>query len=259
MSTSVGINGACGRMGLRLCAMAGETEGVELADAKEQPGHAMIGKHAGESTVTIGEQFAGNADAYIDFTVPVATRTFVPWCVEHGKAAVIGTTGLTDDDQRLIDDAGKTIPIIWASNYSLVVNVLMHLSRQAAAMLGNDYDIEVLEAHHRYKKDAPSGTALSIARGLCETTGRSFDDDVIFTRHGDEVTRQPNEITMQTLRIGDHPGEHTVYFAAPGERLEIKHVSTSRDSYVVGALQAAKWIAGKPAGRYQMADVLGIG
>jgi 4-hydroxy-tetrahydrodipicolinate reductase len=266
-NVSIAIAGAGGRMGGRLIALAAEDPVLEIVAATEAAGHAAVGKDAGVVAgveplgVTITETPDPDALAgalLIDFTTPEATRQNIAFCERSGVGMVVGTTGLTDADQAAIDKAAARAPMLWASNYSLVVNVLFELAARAADMLGGGFDIEILEAHHRFKKDAPSGTALTLAQRICEAAGREFDRDVVFTRHGDDVTRQPNEITMQTLRIGDHPGEHTAYFAGLGERLEIKHVSTSRDSYVKGALQAAKWLAGRPAGRYGMNDVLGL-
>ncbi len=255
---NVAIAGAAGRMGRRLCALAGQTDGIALAEAFDAPGHPDIGQAVPESEVTIGDRFTGKADVLIDFTTPAVTAELIEQCAQHRNAMVIGTTGLGEVHQRAIGQAASTIPILQAPNFSLVVNVLTMLAAQAAERLGEAYDIEILEAHHRFKKDAPSGTALNLARHICRATGRSFDDDVIFTRHGDQVTRRKGEITMQALRLGDAAGEHTVYFAAPGERMELRHVATSRDSYATGALHAAKWLHGRSAGHYDMADVLGL-
>ncbi len=264
---NLAIAGAGGRMGGRLIALGSEDAELEIVAATEAPGHPAIGKDAGAvaGVEPLGVTITDSLDAdtlagalLIDFTTPEATRRHIAFCERSGVGMVVGTTGLSDADQAAIDRAAARAPMLWASNYSLVVNVLFELAARAADMLGDGFDIEILEAHHRFKKDAPSGTALTLARRICETAGRDFDRDLVFTRHGDEVTRQPNEITMQTLRIGDHPGEHTAYFAGLGERLEIRHVSTSRDSYVKGALAAAKWLAGRPAGRYGMKDVLGL-
>ena len=253
----VAIAGADGRMGRRLCAMAIETEGTSLGEAFERPGHASIGST--RDGVTITEQFAGTADVLIDFTTPQATRANLARCVELNKPIIIGTTGLSDEDEAAIDEAATKIPIVQAANFSLVVNVLTKLAAEAAQLLGPAYDIEIVEAHHKFKKDAPSGTALAIARSLCEATDRDPKKDIRLDRAGDDVPRQPNEITVQALRLGDVVGEHTVMFGAPGERMELRHIGTSRDSYAGGAVHAAKWIIGKPTGRYNMADVLGLG
>ncbi|MEM9882642.1 MAG: 4-hydroxy-tetrahydrodipicolinate reductase [Planctomycetota bacterium] len=244
--TRLAIHGAAGRMGQRLVALAGDEPQLTVTAAVD----------ASDPT---GDRLAPDvADVVIDFTLPDGFRQALAFCVEHRTALVVGTTGLTAADQQALDDAAETIPLIQATNFSQVVNVLNHLAAQAVRLLGDGYDLEILEAHHRYKQDAPSGTALTLARVVAEAAGRDFERVVKLARHGDDP-RKPDDITVQTLRIGDHAGEHTLYLAAPGERLELKHVSTSRDSYAAGALRAAKWLAGRPAGRYTMADVLGLG
>jgi 4-hydroxy-tetrahydrodipicolinate reductase len=194
----------------------------------------------------------------IDFSVPAATPGVAEACAEAGVGLVVGTTGLDAAAESALAAASGRTAVLVASNFSLVVNVLHALSAEAARALGEGFDIELLEAHHRYKRDAPSGTALALARTVCEASGREVEADVRLSRHGDDVPRRPNEVTVQTLRIGDHPGEHTVYFAGLGERLELRHVSTSRDSYASGALRAAAWLAGRGAGRYTVAEALGL-
>jgi len=262
--TKIGIGGAAGRMGRRLVALGHEDPALTVVGAVDAPSHPDAGADAGQLAgvgrlgVPLAGELAGGADVVIDFSLPAGFRRTLAWCREARTPLVIGTTGLTDADDAAIDAAAGAIPVLRATNFSLVVNVLHELIARAAPMLGPGYDIEVMEAHHRFKKDAPSGTALSLARTACDATGRDFAKDVLTTRSGDDVPRQANDITVQSIRIGDHPGEHTVYFAAPGERLELKHVSTSRDSYATGALRAAKWLASQPAGRYGMKDVLGI-
>jgi 4-hydroxy-tetrahydrodipicolinate reductase len=169
----------------------------------------------------------------------------------------IGTTGLQPSDHALIDDAAKEIAILQAPNMSLGVNLMFKVAAQMAKILGDDYDIEITELHHRFKKDAPSGTAMGIAEAILKSTGKSRDA-LVFDRHGAECTRKRGDIGMQALRVGDEVGKHTVYFAALGERLELTHTATTRDTFAHGALKAAIWLAGKPAGRYTMADVLGL-
>ncbi|NBC11542.1 MAG: 4-hydroxy-tetrahydrodipicolinate reductase [Planctomycetes bacterium] len=264
MSTTIAIHGAAGRMGRRLVALAAADADLTLTAAADAPGHPDLGRDAGELAgagklgVPLTEALVDPPAVVIDFSLPEGTRRVLPWCVEHRVPLVLGTTGLSDADDAALAEAANTIPLLRATNFSLVVNVLHDLIKRAAPLLGDDYDIEIMEAHHRFKKDAPSGTALSLAQTVCAATGRDFGRDVLTTRSGDAVPRQPNEVTVQAIRIGDHPGEHTVYFAAPGERLELKHVSTSRDSYALGALRAAKWLARQSAGRYDMKDVLGL-
>ena len=261
--TRLAIHGAAGRMGRRLVALATENQALTPVAAIDHAGHADLGTDAGTLagcdalgfplSDTLGDT---DCDALIDFSLPEGFRKALAACVERKLPIVVGTTGLTAEDQAALNDAAKAIPVLQATNFSLVVNVLWKLAGEAARLL-EGYDIEVLEAHHRFKQDAPSGTALTLANVLCEATGRDPDEALVFARHGD-MPRNPDDITVQTLRIGDDPGQHTAYFAGIGERLEIKHVSTSRDSYALGALRAAAWLAGKGPGRYDMRDVLGL-
>jgi 4-hydroxy-tetrahydrodipicolinate reductase len=193
----------------------------------------------------------------IDFTVPAATRHWLKICRDRGIAMLIGTTGLQDEDHALIDRAAEAIPVLQAPNMSLGVNLLMKVVADIAKRLGDDYDIEIVEGHHRFKKDAPSGTAMGLLESILKATGKTRDQ-VVFDRHGDDVVRKRGEIGMHALRIGDEVGKHTVYFAALGERLEIGHVATNRDTFVHGALRAAKWLAKQKPGRYTVRDVLGL-
>jgi 4-hydroxy-tetrahydrodipicolinate reductase len=261
--TRLAIHGAAGRMGRRLVALAAEDAALKPVAAIEHAGHSDLGTDAGTLAGTdalgfpLTETLADtDCDALIDFSLPEGFRKALADCVQRKIPIVVGTTGLTPDDDAALSDAAQTIPVLQATNFSLVVNVMWKLAGQAAKLL-EGYDIEVLEAHHRFKQDAPSGTALTLAQKLCEATGRDPEQALVFARHGD-APRNDNDITVQTLRIGDDPGQHTAYFAGIGERLEIKHVSTSRDSYALGALRAAKWLADKSPGRYDMSDVLGL-
>ena len=268
--TKIAIVGADGRMGRRLVALATESDELTVVAAIDSPKSPNIGKDSGEIagissinvplTSSLADAIkSAKPDAVIDFSVLAVLPNTVATCRSTGTPLIIGTTGISEADDTLITEAGKDIPIIWASNFSLVVNVMNLLSAKAAQLLGPAYDIEIIEAHHRFKKDAPSGTAITLAKNICEAVDHhDFDRDVIFSRHGDDCTRKPNEITVQAVRIGDHPGEHTAYFAALGERLEIKHISTTRDSYVSGALKSAPWLTSQPNGRYNMKDVLGL-
>jgi 4-hydroxy-tetrahydrodipicolinate reductase len=261
--TSIAINGAAGRMGRRLVALASEDAGLTLAAAIDR---TEIGEDAGllAGVKTLGvpvtPALTKKVDALIDFTVPAGTRGAIEACLKTGSALVIGTTGLTAGDHKLIDDAAKAIAVLQAPNMSLGVNLLFALAAQVARRLGDDYDIEITEAHHRFKKDAPSGTALGIAQAICEATGKDIIKDVVHGRHGDDVTRKRGQIGMHALRMGDVVGEHTASFATLGERLELTHLATTRDSFARGALHAAKWLAepGRKPGRYRMADVLGL-
>lgn len=248
MTTTLAIHGSAGRMGQRLLA---------LADADAD----LTVTLAVDASTPAGDRLDADGppvDVLIDFTLPEGFRAALRYCVDTATPIVVGTTGLTEKDQADLDAASRTIAVLQATNFSQVVNVLNHLAAQAVKLLGDDYDLEILEAHHRYKQDAPSGTALTLARVVADAAGRDFDRHVKLTRHGDDP-RQPKDITVQTLRIGDDAGQHTLFLAAPGERLELKHVSTSRDSYAAGALRAAKWLKTRQAGRYSMKDVMGLG
>src|SRR5206468_10972387 len=178
-------------------------------------------------------------------------------CRDRGIAMVIGTTGLQQADHDIIDQTALHIPLLQAPNMSLGVNLLFKIVGDVAKRLGDDYDIEIVEGHHRFKKDAPSGTAMGLADAILKATGKG-PDALVYDRHGDDVVRRRGEVGMHALRIGDEVGRHTAYFAALGERLELTHVATNRDTFVHGALKAARWLAGRKPGRYSVADVLGL-
>ena len=260
------ICGAAGRMGRRLIALALEEQPrrfalVAAADAAASP---FIGRDAGQlagggdAGVMIAATITGKPRVAIDFSVPAATRALIPFAVENNIALIVGTTGLTADDHALIDSAARTIPIMQATNTSLGVNLLFQVAAQIAQKLGPDYDIEIVEAHHNQKKDAPSGTALSLAESIVAATGRSMEQDIVYGRHGGEAKRVPGSIGMHAVRMADVVGEHTIYYATAGERIELKHVASTRDTFVRGALRAAEWIATQEPGRYSMKDVLGL-
>ena len=266
MSTiSLGISGAAGRMGKRLIALAAEQPDVfKITTAIDAPQSPALGKDAGTLAgtnpvgVALTTTLAGNPDVIIDFSAPPATRALLKECVERKIALLIGTTGLTAADQELITHAADTIPILQATNTSLGVNVLLAVAAQVARQLGEPYDIEIVEAHHNLKKDSPSGTALSLAESICQATGRSMGDDLVHGREGHDTLRKKGTIGMHAVRMGDVVGEHTIYYATPGERIEIRHVATNRDTFVRGALRAAAFLAKQKAGRYTMANVLGL-
>jgi 4-hydroxy-tetrahydrodipicolinate reductase len=261
--TSIAIAGAAGRMGGRLIALAKQAGDFQIAGAIERNDHPAQSRDAGEVAgigqigVPITSDLRQKPQVLIDFTSPESTLNWLKTCRERGIALVIGTTGLQRSDHELIDDAARAVAVLQAPNMSLGVNLLLGLVAEAARVLGDDYDIEIVEAHHRFKKDAPSGTAMAIAESILAATGKGREA-LVHGRHGDEALRARGEIGMHALRIGDEVGRHTTYFAALGERLELTHVATSRDTFVHGALRAAKWLAGKAAGRYSMRDVLGL-
>jgi 4-hydroxy-tetrahydrodipicolinate reductase len=211
----------------------------------------------GKLGVPVTAELAATPQVLIDFTAPASMRQWLKTCRDRGVGMVIGTTGLQPGDQAMIDQAAGDIPVLQAPNMSLGVNLLFKVAAEVAKRLGDDYDIEIVEGHHRFKKDAPSGTAMGLADAILAATGKTRDA-LAYGRHGDDVTRRRGEIGMHALRIGDEVGKHTAYFAALGERLELTHVATNRDTFVHGALRAARWLAGRKAGRYSIADVLGL-
>jgi 4-hydroxy-tetrahydrodipicolinate reductase len=261
--TTIAITGAAGRMGTRLSALAKQAGDFEVVGAIERPGHPAQSRDAGELAgigpigVPVSFDLKPTPKVLIDFTVPDSTRHWLKTCRDRRIAMVIGTTGLQDNDHAAIDQAAVDIPILQAPNMSLGVNVLFKIAGEVARMLGDDYDTEIVEGHHRFKKDAPSGTALGLADAILKATAKTRDA-LKYDRHGDDVVRKRGEIGMHALRIGDEVGRHTAYFAALGERIELTHVATNRDTFAHGALRAAKWLAGQKPGRYRIADMLGL-
>lgn len=268
MSIKVGITGAAGRMGRTLIEAIALTEGkLSLSAAIEQPDSSLLGADAGElsgqgknGVAVVGDlaSVIGDIDVLIDFTVPAATVANVALCKEHGVAMVIGTTGFTPEQQAEIDAAAKVIAICKASNFSTGVNVCFKLLDMAARVLGDDVDIEISEAHHRHKVDAPSGTALSMGQVVADALGRDLNKVAVYGREGQTGARDRDTIGFATVRAGDIVGDHTVTFAADGERVEITHKASSRMSFARGAVRAAGWLKGQNAGLYDMQDVLGI-
>jgi len=225
-----------------------------IAAVEANPEATLLGSHdAGEDLVSI---LAG-ADAVIDFTLHSFTKDLLAAALETNTRLVMGTTGHSDEELALIAEAAKTLPIVKAANFSVGVNTLFHLTRKAAAILDNEtFDIEVTEMHHRHKIDAPSGTARRLLEILNEETNTTYSDDVAHGRVGNIGARPSKEIGMHTLRGGDVVGDHTVMFAADGERFELTHKASSRMTFASGAVRAALWLADKPAGLYDMQDVL---
>jgi 4-hydroxy-tetrahydrodipicolinate reductase len=258
------VNGAAGRMGRRIIALASEDADLTLAAALERPEHPDLGSDAGalagvgELGVPLAPATDAPADVALDFSSPASALAMIDWCAAHGVAIVVGTTGLGKDAEPRLEAAAKAVPCLLATNMSLGVNVLLRVVEDVARALGDAYDVEIVEAHHNQKKDAPSGTALSLGRSVAAGLGRELDEVAVHGRHGDVGARTVAEIGFHAVRCGDLVGEHTVIFGGVGERVEIRHVATSRDTFVRGAIRAAKFLAGKPAGRYAMADVLGL-
>ena len=261
--TTLAITGSAGRMGARLVALARQSADLQLVAAIERPDHPAQGRDAGEAAgmgpinLPITPDLRPTPDVLIDFTAPGSMRHWLKTCRDRGIAMVIGTTGLQPPDHASIEQAAADIAVLQAPNMSLGVNVLFKIAAEVARLLGDEYDIEIVEGHHRFKKDAPSGTAVGLADAILQATGKTREA-LVHDRHGDDVVRKPGEIGMHSLRIGDEVGRHTAYFAALGERLELTHVATNRDTFVHGALRAAKWLVGQKPARYTMASLLGL-
>ncbi|MFH0912845.1 MAG: 4-hydroxy-tetrahydrodipicolinate reductase [Candidatus Omnitrophota bacterium] len=232
----LGIAGVCGKMGRRIFELAFLDRGFEITFALEKKGTPMIGKELGKLKISSTQDGLFLVDVFIDFTTPEATEANLDYIARHKKALVLGTTGLSQAQINKVEEVSKVVPVVFSPNMSVGVNVLFAMLPQIARSLGSDYSIEVIEAHHKAKKDAPSGTAKKIAQILADATKK--------------------EIPMHAIRLGDIVGDHTIIFCGNSERVEIKHQAHSRDLFALGALKAAKWIAGKPAGLYSMQDVL---
>ncbi|GAB3281646.1 4-hydroxy-tetrahydrodipicolinate reductase [Parahaliea aestuarii] len=267
MSVRIGITGVAGRMGRTLVEAVAAADGVTLAAALERPDSSLIGADAGElaglgkNGVAVSgalSEVIDSMDVLIDFTIPDATLANVALCAEHGVAMVIGTTGFTARQQQQIDDAAGRIAVCKASNFSTGVNLCFKLLDMAARVLGDDVDIEIIEAHHRHKIDAPSGTALSMGGVVANALGRDLAEVAIYGREGQTGARERETIGFATVRAGDVVGDHTVLFAADGERIEITHKASSRMSFGRGAVRAARWLATREPGLYDMQDVLGL-
>lgn len=263
----IAVAGAAGRMGSRITALSKEYGDLQLAGAFEKKGHKDIGKDIG-TVVGIGETgvilvdslepIINNIDLMISFTTVEATKEHLRLASSKGKAMVIGTTGFSKDDLKEVSELTKNIPCIMASNMSMGVNLLLKVLQDIARVLGDAYDVEIIEAHHRMKKDAPSGTALKMAQVIADALNRNLEEVGVYARKGIIGERTAKEIGVQTVRAGDIVGEHTVIFGGLGERIEVVHKVSSRDTFARGALKAAIWAYGKPAGLYDMQDVLGL-
>ncbi|MCL5281631.1 MAG: 4-hydroxy-tetrahydrodipicolinate reductase [Planctomycetes bacterium] len=264
MKPKLVVIGAAGRMGRRIVALATESNRFDIVGAIENEGHPEIGKDAGLTAgigslnVPLGNSWPAEANIAIDFSLPEAADRTLQQCIARGAALVLGTTGLTATQQEAVKTAAKRIPILYGTNMSVGMNVLFSIVGKVAALLGEDYDIEIVEEHHRFKKDAPSGSALTLAQNICKATNRPYPDSLIYGRSGKEALRQKGEIGMHAVRAGDITGVHSVLYSALGETITLNHTAHSRDTLVRGALRAAEWILGKPPALYSMADVLGI-
>ena len=262
------VTGAAGRMGGRILDSVRAEGDLRVVGATERPGSPQLGLDAGivsgalplQVTVSasLDEVLERGADVVIDFTAPGASLLHAQACAKRKVSLVIGTTGFSAQAKAEIAGHARAIPILMAPNMSVGVNVLFRLVAEAARALGPSYEVEIVELHHRAKKDAPSGTALHLLEAAAASLGFDPQAAAVYQRHGDVGARRPGTIGMQTLRGGDVVGDHTVYFLADGERLELTHRATSRDNFARGAVRAARFLSGKPAGLYDMQDVLGF-
>ncbi|HZP37449.1 MAG TPA: 4-hydroxy-tetrahydrodipicolinate reductase [Methylomirabilota bacterium] len=261
------VAGAAGRMGSRLVALLQQETGLRLVGALEAPGHPALGRDAGESAgvgrlgIPIGDDVdavLGKDRILIEFSVPEASLAHARQVARHGGRAVIGTTGFTAAQREELARIGGSIPLLVSPNMSVGVNVAFKVLADMARLLGDDYDVEIVETHHRFKKDAPSGTALRMAEVVAQALGRDLRETAVYDRHARLAERSRKEIGMAALRSGDVVGEHTVVFGSLGERLELTHRAHSRDNFARGALRGARFIATARPGLYSMQDVLGL-
>jgi 4-hydroxy-tetrahydrodipicolinate reductase len=258
------IHGAAGRMGRRLVALGTEDENLQITAALDAPGHPDLGADAGtlagigEIGVPVTSDLPGEVDALIDFSIPEGTERITALCRDHKVPFVVATTGLSEAQQEQVRQAADKVGVVWAPNMSLAVNLTMRLAEIAAAALKDHptgADVEIMERHHRFKEDAPSGTALKFGELIAAKMGQT---EHVHGRQGRPGQRPRHEIAYHALRTGDNPGEHTIVFALLGETIELRVAATNRDAYAAGALAAARFVAGKPPGLYSINDVLGL-
>lgn len=263
--TNIAITGAAGRMGRALIDACQQTPALDLGAAFERKGSDAIGRDAGElagigslGIAVTDNPVAADFDVLIDFTRPEVTLTNLELCRNNNRRIVIGTTGFSDDQRQQIADAAQDIAIVFAPNMSIGVNLCFKLLDIAARVLGDEVDIEVIEAHHRHKVDAPSGTALRMGEVVAAALGRDLKECAVYGREGNTGERDRKTIGFETIRAGDIVGDHTVMFAGTGERVEITHKAASRMTFALGAMRAAGWIMQHDRGLYDMQDVLGL-
>lgn len=267
MAVRIGVCGAAGRMGKTILEVCNETDDVEVTAAIEYSGSPVLGLDAGElagigkNGVTITDDItaiADQVDVMIDFTLATSVPINLQKCLVAKCKMVIGTTGLTHEDHEQIKLASKRIGIVFAPNMSIGVNLCFKLLEMASKVIGENSDIEIIEAHHNQKKDAPSGTAIHMGEVVANTLGRNLKECAVYGREGITGARDKKTIGFETIRAGDIVGDHTVMFATAGERVEITHRATSRKTFASGAVRAAQWLASKETGLYDMQDVLGF-
>lgn len=259
------VSGACGRMGRSIIACAAEDATLSIAGAIESEGHPALGKDAGELAgvamrgVVVSSDLSHAArlcDVIVDFSQHAASARNAALAARAGKPIVIGTTGLDDPEMQAIREAARSIPCLVAPNMSVGVNLLFRIAGEVAGALGDEYDVEITEVHHRFKKDAPSGTATRLAETVAAARGKAPAGSFVYGRRGETGERPKGQIGIHAIRQGDVVGEHLVSFSSLGERVELAHKAHSRDTFARGALRAAKWIVGKKPGLYDMQDVL---
>ena len=265
--TRIAITGAAGRMGRSLIEACQQTDGLEVTVALEHPESTLLGSDAGDLAgigkldIAVGADLAAvtdNFDVLIDFTRPESTLANLEICRQAGRRMVIGTTGFSDEQKAQIVAAAEDIAIVFAPNMSVGVNLCLKLLDTAARVLGDDVDIEIIEAHHRHKVDAPSGTALRMGEVVAAALGRDLKTCAVYGREGHTGARERNTIGFETIRAGDIVGDHTVLFAGAGERVEITHKASSRMTFANGAVRAAAWLMAQESGLFDMQDVLGL-
>ena len=264
MTTRIAVSGAAGRMGQAIIRLIAEDDALELASALEHGQSPALSRDAGTVAgvarldVPVVLSPEAGFDVMVEFTTPGATMDHLAFCREHGHAIMIGTTGLDERQRNEVRDAGRDIPVVLAANTSVGINLCVALLETAGRVLGDHTDVEVVEAHHRHKVDAPSGTALLLGETVARTLGRDLQADGVFAREGHTGPRPAGSIGFSTIRGGDIAGEHTVMFIGDSERIEITHRATDRRIFARGALRAARWLTDRPAGFYDMGDVLGL-
>jgi 4-hydroxy-tetrahydrodipicolinate reductase len=264
MKPALVINGAAGRMGKRLIAMAVEQGKFDVVGAVDYDKHPDLGKDAGilagiePINVPLSASLPDSADVMIDFSLPEAAQTSMDYCTKNGVALVLGTTGLSPAQLAKLNEAAHKIAVVQTTNMSLGMNLLFATVGKIARALGQNYDIEIVEKHHRFKKDAPSGSALSLAEAICKETGRDYPSCLTHGRQGKDALRKPGTIGMHAVRAGDIVGQHSVIYSTLGETVTIEHNAHTRDTFVQGALRAAEWLIAQKPGWYNMLDVLGL-
>jgi len=261
---TIAVSGALGRMGKRIIALASQNDQLKVARAIDSPAHSLLGSDAGDAAgigridVPVESGLSQKVDVLLDFSSPEGTRRRIEECLVLKTAMVIGTTGLSEEDTGRIKEASKNIAVVQAPNMSVGVNVIFSIAGKVAKLLGPEYDIEIVETHHRFKKDAPSGTALRIARVIADELGIDLAHSAVYGRKGIIGERKKGEIAILARRSGDIVGLHTITYGTIGEEIELTHRATSRDTFAVGALRAAKFVSGKKSGLFSMQDVIGL-